>query len=180
MKNITMKKIILLIFASLVCIISHAQINNKIIGLTLGKSTQQEVNTILRKYNLPKYEENSTDVYNYIICYGKQFQLIGQTWDYAKFYFLDNKLYTISLSCIGDQRYTLSVFNHLKKILDDKYSNYFIDDSMEDGDRYIDYNDGITSIQLSLMKGGGYFNIGLRYYNNKLVQEEYNRKKNNL
>ena len=118
-----MKRISLILFALVICMVANAQITNKIWNLTLGISGKQQVINAINPHNL-QIRDKGVD---YINCSSStSFDFGGESWDYARFRFYNGKLYSISF------RYTtfFSVresFDRLKNSLNKKYYSYIRD-----------------------------------------------------
>lgn len=172
-----MKRTILTILLALACcVLAKAQITNKIWNLTLRLSTKQQVLSVINSRHL-KIREKGTD---YITCYPTKFTFGGETWNYAKFYFFNGKLLTISFS------YTcpLSVresFDRLQDSLDSKYYNYISDKNFSTyGDWWIDYDDGKTSISLSYQIVQGTDYISIMYSDDRLLLKQGHQSQSEL
>lgn len=157
-----MKKVLAIFLSFLIGISMSAQIQNKILGFTLGTTTKSQINN---KYNdesiLIEDELGSISVGNIVFA--------GQKWDIVTFYFYNNILESIQFceTEVLTPRYLMqSIWDGIKNSLWNKYSEYLIEDSSPE---FILYSDGITDLALSYSntpldeKG-----LALRYYDQSL------------
>ena len=160
----------------------NAQINTHIWGLTIGKSTKQQVKNVLLQKGY-RYEKvnNKTNVQAYCISPKDGIYFGGSNWEYVFFNFYKNILY-----CIGfqNEKYNSAVdiystFDLLKNRLNQKYSSY-----ITNSDYYeIDYNDGETWIWLSIYDDDSSYDnkfISLEYTNYKIFKIIYNEENDEL
>ena len=160
-----MKRIFLVILAFAFYIIANAQIPKKVWNLTLGVSDEKQVINALNAHNLKDYKNIGSD----ITC-NTSFDFGGEKWNYAKFSFYQNKLYSISFR--NSSSFSLKeTFERLKNSLDNNYSDFIIkEDLHNDLCWYIVYKIRRTTIKLS------YFlfldSVEIEYYNEWLKSEK--------
>lgn len=161
-----MKRFILVLLTSIICIYAQAQITNKIWNLTLGVSNKQQVTNVINSHNLQIRDKGA----DYITCSSNtSFNFGGESWNYAKFRFYKGKLYSISFSYTTFFSVRES-FDRLKNSLDSKYSRYIKGQDLTTyGDWYIDYDDGKTTIDLTYNIEQGNDFVGIMYYDNALM-----------
>lgn len=139
-----MKKILLLAMAMLLAVAAHAQIQNQIWGLTLGKSTRQDVRNVLEEKGLTIHELDgglgaSPD--EGLITFG------SCTWSTAVFGFYQGQLKFVAFSRYwGESDDATNTYYQLKDKLDAKYSSYYI--SLLEGVEDAVYADGVVKIDL--------------------------------
>lgn len=150
-----MKKSIIILLASIMCLCAQAQITNRIWGLTLGVSTKQQVLNAINSHHLIIKDRTT----NQITAYSRNdFKFGGESWDFAFFGFFNGKLKAVGFaSTNGDE----NMFNRLKSSLDDKYyyceisedinpygeSTIFYDDDDTRLAIYYDYSDDLVIIK---------------------------------
>lgn len=167
----------LLLLTMVLCMASHAQITNKIWGLTLGISTKQQVVNVISKHQL-KIRDRGAD---YITCSPTVFDFGGESWNYAKFYFFDGKLLTVSFSYTSSLLSVRESFDRLKASLDSKHFQYITSQDLSTyGDWYIDYDDGTTMLSLTYNIENGYDFVGIMYSDLKLMRKKINRSQSEL
>lgn len=114
---------------------SKIPINRHIFGIDLGKSTKQDVWNYLDCNSLQHQELENGSITQ---CYN-DFEFAGVYWDYACFYYVNNKVYKITFT-YSTKGSALECFNALKGMLVSKYtlskkiniensSNFYIKDS---------------------------------------------------
>lgn len=141
-----MKRIFIIAIALFIGLSVSAQIQNKILGFTLGTSTKNEVRD---KYkNEIIFAEEGDDIYV------GNLEFAGQTWDITNFRFYDNKLlyvlFSISEPSTPSDIIT-SAFESYKVKLWDKYSDYYIKDCSTSD--FIMYTDNKTYLALTFSDG---------------------------
>ena len=161
-----MKKLLFIfvgILFSIISFSSSAQINNKILNVTLGKSTHQNVLNMVKENGYKYIQIPST-----ITCTDVEFA--GYGWEKTIFYFHNNLLYKVEFEypyVITEkdikewQRPTSQpeIYQRLRQAVKTKYAQY--------GNLSDRYNDGITKFEFGY-RGISYENISLA----KKVSEE--------
>lgn len=162
-----MKRTILTLITIMCCLLADAQITNKIRGLTLDKSTLQQVMNVINAKHLTTYEKKS----ECITCFPKeQFQFGGEKWDMAFFNFYKGKLCSIHFLIMRSTNAKAS-FERLKSFLNDKYSDYVRDKNLHSIiKKYVDYDDGKTTVSVTLASEEIDY-VGLRYFDDNLARE---------
>jgi hypothetical protein len=90
-----MKRIFLFIVSFAICIVSHAQLPNKLWGLTLGVSSETQVKSVCKSKGLKSIEPvDSMSDLNFESTKGFYFE--GLLWKYVSFSFNNNKLSAIN------------------------------------------------------------------------------------
>ena len=79
-----MKKVLAIFLAFIIGLSMSAQIQNKLLGFTLGTSTKYEIRN---KY---KNERSFSEEDSFIMV--RDIRFASQHWDYVAFYFFENKL----------------------------------------------------------------------------------------
>ena len=145
-------------------------------GLTLGVSTKAQVEQAISNHKL-KIREQGTDI---IACSSNTFEFGGYSWTFVSFNFYKGKLYAIIF--LTDRYPTcLENFNGLKEALNDKYENYRIrNDSYNNGNNWIEYDDGNTTVSLSFNYRNHRYNGGLVYCDKKLMKNKSQSDKSEL
>ena len=157
-----MKKALAIFLAFIIGLSMSAQIQNKLLGFTLGTTTKAEV------YNKYKNESN-------FIADGDEYYLLdtkfaGSKWDLVSFYFFHNKLAGVSFADLEHStpmQLMESIWTDLKDKLRNKYSNYLIPTSPD----MILYSDGITNVSLKLTDLGSSGMGLILYYSNRALTE---------
>ena len=169
-----MKKIVSLALLLVTVISINAQINTNIWGVTVGKSTKQHVEAILKKNGFTKLqhlEDNVIVITDYsgsgTIRFG------GIPWQSMHFCFYKNILYMINFfkyKAYYDGYSYEYIKTQISEPLLKKYSKYCV----ENQDNILLFHDGINSVSFREDNE----DISLNYYNysiwEKKRQEEYN------
>lgn len=142
-----MRKLFLtLLFVPILC---FAQINKTIWGVTLGKSTKQQVKTMLvnKGYTVRVEPDGSlyVDVNN--ISFG------GAYWTYIAFSFVDGKLYQVWFQNNEKQSPVKieEAFKKTKNFLNEKYIHYSVEARPSDTiEEVSDFADGKTYVSLMI------------------------------
>ncbi len=172
-----MKRFTCLLFLMLViCIASSAQITNKILGLTLGVSTRTQVLQAISDNKL-HIRERGTDI---IACTSNSFEFGGYSWSFITFNFYKGKLYAIAF--LTDRYPTCREnFSGLTIALKEKYEKYLTrNDSYGNGDRWVEYDDGKTTVSLSFDFRNNRYNGGLLYCDKRLMDMKSQKDKSEL
>lgn len=157
-----MKKVLAIFLALIIGLSMSAQINNKLLGFTLGTTTKSQVYNKYKNEKIFTVDEKG-DIYVGDLVFA------GQKWDITTFYFYNNKLESIQFGDVEDmtpQYLMQTIWEGLIISLNNKYSDYLITDSSPD---FTYYYDGITDLVLSYsqippnQKG-----LVLRYYDHSL------------
>ena len=172
-----MKRISLILFALVICMVANAQITNKIWNLTLGISGKQQVTNAINAHNLQIRDEGV----DYITCSSStSFDFGGKSWNYANFQFYNGKLYSISFSYTTFFSVRES-FDRLKNSLNKKYYSYIKDKDLNTyGDWYIYYDDGKTTIYLTYNIEQGKDFVGIMYSDDALMLKQANKSDSEL
>lgn len=157
-----MKKVLAIFLAFIIGLSMSAQIQNKLLGFTLGSTTKSEV------YNKYKNEELFTANGDDIGVGDLKFA--GQTWDVTIFRFYNNKLMLVQFS-VTDGMSPLSaietVWESFKQKLMKKYDTYYLYSSTSD---FLSFSDNITHLSLSrFVYGTG---VNLLYYDIALADQQ--------
>jgi|GEM_PF-3446422 hypothetical protein len=158
-----MKKVLAIFLAFIIGLSMSAQIQNKLLGFTLGTSTKYEIRN---KY---KNERSFSEEDSFIMV--RDIRFASQHWDYVAFYFFENKLMYVSFSNIDPytpMRLMESTWDNLKERLWDKYSDYYVKTTPE----MIQYSDGVTNLALSLSDATGSMILMLLYSDVALKNQE--------
>lgn len=160
-----MKRILTIFLAIFISISSSAQIQNKLLGFTLGTTTKTAVYNYY-KNNHTKVIKNNDD---YVV---EKVKFAGQVWDYTFFSFHKGKLYSVYFNK-SDFFTSLAVLDglweHLSTTLMNKYGDYCLNTSSEK----IMFSDGKTDVSITYNYLDGHKGIGLMYTNRGLrVQKD--------
>ena len=160
-----MKKIISLTLMLIIGLTLNAQINTNIWGLTLGKSTKQQVKSVLKKKG---YQCVVTPQGNYSINLNNT-KFGGGYWSYAEFSFHKNILYNIGF--LNDaNRSVIDVDNMYEKVKQNlmiKYGEYYYSGYEGATPQSIAFFDKKTWIFLDLENSYPY-RLVITYLNNKI------------
>lgn len=176
-----MKRIFLVILAFAFYIIANAQkipksifANAKIIdkawNLELGCDRQQVTN-VIKAHNLKrhKYQPLGDEITYYS---DTSFDFGGEEWNYAKFSFYRDKLYSFSF------RYSSSFslkesFERLKNTLDNKYSRLISEKNLHSDRRwYVVYGLRGTTLKLSYHFSQNENSVHIEFYDESLIRED--------
>ncbi len=139
-----MKKVFAIFLALIIGLSMSAQIQNKILGFTLGSTTKSEVYNKYKNQELFSADDDGTISVGNIV-------FAGQKWDLTLFCFHNNKLLYVQFS-LAEQMTSLSIMDSVwesfQNKLWNKYSNYAVDSQRSD---MIFYTDGITRLSLAYM-----------------------------
>lgn len=157
-----MKRILAISLALIIGLSLSAQIQNKILGFTLGETTKSEV------YNKYKSQELFTELDGDIAVGNLKFA--GQVWDVTLFRFYNDKLMVVQFS-VSESTTPLTILESLwvdfKYKLENKYSDYYIN-SLTD---FILFSDFKTDLSLSFFDVNG---MGLNLsYSDCALREQY-------
>lgn len=158
-----MKKVLVIFLALIIGLSLSAQIQNKILGFTLGKTKSSEV---YKRYKNDYTFSRSLDSEHYFV---DNVKFAGYYWD-VNFGFYNGKLYQVILTSIwGD---IASMGEKLKSSLDDKYRQYLWNSEQN----RILYSDNTNAVQLSIYET----KIVLIYLNVPLADQKHNNEKSEL
>ena len=136
-----MKKIFLLLFFTLASVHSFSQITRTIWGATLGKSTLQEVKTIVEQK-------------------GFEWEVDLEFDDYESLWINADPLESVVFNNVGTT--ANSIYEKIKKSIDSKYRQYVVDKPDDTG--WSRYSDGKTRIGLKLDRSQPSGNKVILYY----------------
>ena len=154
-----MKRILAISLTLILGLSLSAQIQNKFMGFTLGKSTKSEVYNKI-KSNEAFYENNNR-------CCISNVKFAGYTWDIANFEFYDDRLVAVSFSDLETSTPASlieSTWRTIKDKLWNKYDKYYITTTSE----ILLFSDNITDVALSLSDSDGVLVLVLMYQNRDL------------
>lgn len=134
---------------------SKIPINKHIWGITLGKSTKQDVWNYLHSKNMwySELEDGS------ITQVQEEFEFAGIYWDYVNIHFTNNKVYKISFVSRILPNSVDKSFNKLKNMLADKYT---ISKNFS-SNRNFSIKDFSTLIELETYRPGRYSELVFKY-----------------
>lgn len=134
---------------------SKIPINKHIWGITLGKSTKQDVWNYLHSKNMwySELEDGS------ITQVQEEFEFAGIYWDYVNIHFTNNKVYKISFVSRILFNSVDKSFNKLKDMLADKYT---ISKNFS-SNRNFSIKDSSTLIELETSRRGRYSELVFKY-----------------
>ena len=145
-----MKRFLIVVLLFFIALDGFSQINRTIWGVTLGKSTKQQVRTVLieKGYNVDIDPDGSLAVRVYNVVFG------GAHWTYISFSFVNGYLSNITFQN-NEQQSPVRIENtyeKLKESLNKKYSFYRLSLPGADDDGHVltCYSDGKTSLVLDL------------------------------
>lgn len=159
-----MKKVLAIFLAFIIGLSMSAQIQNKLLGFTLGTTTKPEVRNKY-KYDKGFNEDSSGDIFV------KNIRFASNDWDYVHFHFYNNKLSSVDFSNV--EPFTSipimeSRWYNLKDRIYNKYGDYYLRTQSS----MIMYSDGVTSIALNLSDDTGGMILMLYYSNDALIRQE--------
>ncbi len=152
-----MKKVLAIFLAFIIGLSMSAQIQNKLLGFTLGKTNRSE---IYNKYKNDRYFMERADG---SICTG-DIKFAGHEWDMVAFTFVDNKLSSVAFSDIETETPVSimeSTWQNLKDKLTKKYSQYYEKTTYD----MILYSDDNNKLGLSFSETSGRMLLMLYYTN---------------
>lgn len=159
-----MKKVLVIFLALIIGLSMSAQIQNKILGFTLGETTKSEV---YNKYkNEPLFVEDESGILG---IGGLQFA--GQVWDIVSFEFENNRLFAIQFFLSEPETSTQLMdilWANFQLKLFEKYGDYYFDYSQSD---FKFYSDGKTDLSLSYQYISGYKELSLRYGDRTIAEQ---------
>lgn len=155
-----MKKIFLLLFFTLASVHSFSQITRTIWGATLGKSTLQEVKTIVEQKGFEWEVDLEFDDYESLWINADHIPFGGAFWTEVAFYFDNDALESVVFNNVGTT--ANSIYEKIKKSLDSKYRQFFVDKPDDTG--WSRYSDGKTRIGLKLDRSQPSGNKVILYY----------------
>ena len=170
-----MKKVLLLIVLSFSSIYCFAQINRVFWGVTLGRSTKQQVrNALVQKgYTVKTEPDGSLCVNVNNVNFG------GAYWTYVSFSFVDDKLYQVWFQNNEEQSPIKidDTYDKLKTNLDKKYGTFVFQVQPTEGtEKVSNYTDTKTLVSLMLRSYHHIRYISLSYedlnsYDSKIKNE---------
>ena len=166
-----MKKVLAIFLAFIIGLSMSAQIQNKILGFTLGSTTKTEV---YDKYKHEKHFQERSEGYS---VGGLEFA--GQKWDITSFNFYNNQLSNIQFSLVdlGTPVYVMdSVWDYLRLTLLDKYGDYNYFSTSE----YLFFEDGKTNLAISYKYAGENKALVLIYSDSALKELQRQSEENDL
>lgn len=155
-----MKKVLAIFLALIIGLSMSAQIQNKILGFTLGSTHKSEV------YNKYKSDPLFIEKDNGDIC-TSDVTFAGHEWDMVFFNFVDNKLSGVTFSDIETEtpvKIMESTWENLKDKLWQKYSQYYEKTTYD----MILFSDDANKVALSLSDTSGRLLLMLYYANTAL------------
>ncbi|MBR5725247.1 MAG: hypothetical protein IKX56_00770 [Muribaculaceae bacterium] len=160
-----MKRILTIFLALIIGLSMSAQIQNKILGFTLGTTTKSEV------YNKYKNQEYFSADDDGTISVG-DIVFAGQKWDLTLFSFYNNILLSVQFN-LGEQMTSLNIMDSawesFQNKLWDKYSDYAVDSQRSD---MIFYTDGITRLSLAYLYISSNKILTLQYADTDLSEQK--------
>ena len=165
-----MKKIFLLLFFTLASVHSFSQITRTIWGATLGKSTIQEVKTLVEQKGF-EWEVVLDDDYDSLWINADHIPFGGAFWTEVVFYFDNDVLESVTFNNVGTTGN--SIYEKIRKSLDNKYRQYFVD--KPDGTGWSRYSDGKTRVGLKLDRSQPGGNKVMLYYEDLDQPEKTNQ-----
>lgn len=160
-----MKKTGLLLLLTFISLNLFPQIQRKVYDFHLGKTTKKEVVSYFKEMGKEyQLEGNTMSVFN--MKFG------GEEWPTVFLKFYNNRL--CSISFINSEPETSktsleTIYNRLKRKLDEKYSNYYNTQSVE---YFIGYTDDKTDVCLRYAKFEGLYMLLIMYSDIKLMLTE--------
>ncbi len=155
-----MKKVFLLLVLTLASVHAYSQITRTIRGATLGKSTMQEVKTMLVQKGYKVEEVLEFDDYESLWINADHIPFGGAFWTEVAFYFDNDALEGVTFNNVGTT--ANSIYEKIKKSLDSKYRQYIVD--KPDGTGWSRYSDGETRVGLKLDRSQPGGNKVILYY----------------
>lgn len=162
-----MKKVLLTVIALfLMNLCISAQIQRKFFDFTLGKTTKTEVKSYLHK----KKKNILDEIGDVIMVPNMRFG--GQEWNLAVFRFYKGKLESVYFSfddVMNSRESVNSLWKHLKKSLDSKYSDFYRTIASNEQKHY--YQDNMTNVFLNWASADGVSAVTLMYTDNEMSKE---------
>lgn len=167
-----MKKVFVIFLTLIIGLSMSAQIQNKILGFTLGSTSKTTVYNYLKSNNI-KFSKNENGEY-----WAKKVKFAGEIWESVWFSFYDGKLYNVHFYISEDSKSIQlmdAIYGKIKKSLDNKYSDYYMYNESTNERHY--YFDNVTRIIFSYSYFQGVKSLDLMYSNmpifsRKLASEE--------
>ena len=162
-----MKRVISLTLMLVAALTIYAQINTNIWGLTVGKSTKQQVKNVLRNkgYSVEVlYDGTIAIAPKSGVYFG------GQLWERTYFAFYKNTLSQVAFQTDNESSFNnvYSVFYVLSNKLKEKYGRYY---KFSEEDKYFYFDDGNNTVSISIYNSdvsSSIIYVSLSYYNNIL------------
>lgn len=166
-----MKKVFLLLVLTLASVHAYSQITRTIWGATLGKSTLQEVKTIVEQKGFEWEVDLEFDDYESLWINADHIPFGGAFWTEVAFYFDNDVLESVVFNNVGTT--ANSIYEKIKKSLDSKYRQFFVDKPDDTG--WSRYSDGKTRIGLKLDRSQPGGNKVMLYYEDHDQPEKTNQ-----
>ena len=167
-----MKKVLAIFLAFIIGLSMSAQIQNKLLGFTLGKTNRSEV------YNKYKNDTYFIEKEDGSIC-STDVTFAGHEWDMVVFNFVDNKLSAVAFSDIETEtpvKIMESTWKSLKERLWNKYSKYYENTT----DDMILYSDDTNKLVLRFSDSTGRLLLLLYYTNIALTVQQMQAEEDEL
>lgn len=148
---------------------SIISINKHIWGITLGKSTKQDIWNYLDSKELWHQELNNGEVTQVY----KNFEFAGVHWNYVNYHFVNNKVYKITFIC-SVKGSAKEYFDIIKEMLIAKYTLSKKNNNESPSNFYI--KDSNTLIELEL----DFHNLYFKYIDLKNKKEKYQKDINSI
>lgn len=161
-----MKKTGLLLLLTFISLNLFPQIQRKFYDFHMGETTKNEVISYFRVIGKEfQFEENNT-------MRVSDMKFGGEEWPTVFFNFYNNRLYSISFinSELKTSKNSLkTIYDRLKRKLDEKYSNYYNTQSVE---YFLGYTDDKTDVCLRYAKFEGVYMLIIMYSDIELMLKE--------
>lgn len=159
-----MKKVLAIFLAFIIGLSMSAQIQNKLLGFTLGTTTKSEV---YEKYKNENHFLEKSDSYSV----GGTIEFAGQKWNITTFTFYHDRLLSVQFSLI-DLGTSISImdstWDYLRLTLLDKYSEFNYCLTSE----YLFFQDDKTHLALSYLDSGNNKALSLIYSDCALKEQK--------
>ena len=160
-----MKKILFFILVYIQPILVDAQIRRTIDGVTLNKTTKQEIVSMFkRNHKSFQIKDNGQTVRS-----SETVTFAGITWDEVCYVFINEKVWKIVYLKSGRDNYRefLSDGYYLKQNLFNKYRKYYIPNSDTD------FSDGRTHIFFFFITSKDSPGLGIQYYTDETLPQDF-------
>lgn len=159
-----MKKVLAIFLAFIIGLSMSAQIQNKLLGFTLGSTTKAEV---YENYKNEKHFMEKSDSYSV----GGTIEFAGQKWNITTFTFYHDRLLSVQFSLI-DLGTSISImdstWDYLRLTLLDKYGDFNYYSTSE----YLLFQDDQTHLALSYTYSGNNKALTLIYSDRALREQK--------
>lgn len=164
------KLLITLLFLHL-CNLAYSQITNTIWGLTLGKSTKQQVQLVLMQKGY-KFTKGTGDSYN--VKTAESFTFGSGSWNYANFEFVEDRLYKVHFQNneVESPINVKLMYDKLKLQLDHKYSSYSEKFDSKPGLNGALYFDGNTFLTIAFQWFENHYYVSISYEDRLLFRRK--------